>query len=456
MYIFLCPAALLFLFSSSILVNAHDSKFVINPSLSGAEINIRLGEGPEERYEKKHGLKKRQNCGAGVGSCPTGQCCSSGGQCGTGTTFCSGPACQLAYGSACDGNTSPPGASTVGIARTKVGNVAYGGAGLYHCTTPGTIALTFDDGPYTYTQSVLDTLAKYNVQATFFINGNSLGKGRIDDPSTPWPQVLRNMYKAGHQLASHTWTHQDLTSLPTNLMQNQVIYNEMAFRNLFGFFPTYIRPPYGYCSGSSGCSDYLNSLGYHIIYWDIDTKDYLNDDPVLILNSEHYFAGNVSSTASGNSYIPLAHDIHQNTALTLVGYMLDTLTARGYKPVTVGECLGDPRANWYRDAGGIPSSATTTIPQTTSTSATSGKIAVTTTQATSTNTSKNASSATASNHPALSAVDATSLARGTANVTVVSTTTSTSKSGARGLWESSWFSWTLVAWLLAMRLNPLI
>ncbi|CZR54745.1 related to chitin binding protein [Phialocephala subalpina] len=348
MYIFACLQALLFFFSSSILVHAHDSGFDISPSLSGAEINIRFGEEAQDGHERNHGLEKRQACGSGVGSCPTGQCCSSGGQCGTGPTFCNGPACQLAYGPACDGNISPPGSNTLNVARTKVGNVAYGGAGLYHCSTAGTIALTFDDGPYTYTQSVLDTLAKYNVQATFFINGNSLGKGRIDDPLTPWPQVLRNMYNAGHQLASHTWTHQDLTILPMNLMQNQVIYNEMAFRNIFGFFPTYIRPPFGYCSGSSGCADYLNNLGYHIVYWDVDTKDYLNDDPDLILNSENYFAGNVSSSANGHSYIPLAHDIHQNTALTLVAYMLDMLKARGYKPVTVGEYMGDPRANCYK------------------------------------------------------------------------------------------------------------
>ncbi|KUJ12994.1 glycoside hydrolase/deacetylase [Mollisia scopiformis] len=272
-------------------------------------------------------------CGSGIGSCPTEQCCSSGGQCGTGSTYCAGPDCQLAYGPACDGNV-PYGQSATLC-----------GAGLYHCTTPGVIALTFDDGPYNFTKMVLATLAKYNVSATFFINGNSLGKGRIDDPTTPWPQILKNMYAAGHQLASHTWTHQDLTSLPTDLMQNQVIYNEMAFRNIFGFFPTYLRPPYGYCSGSSNCSPYLTSMGYHIIYWDVDTKDYLNDDPTLIINSENYFAGNTSSPASGHSYIPLAHDIHLNTALTLVAYMLDTLNARGYKAVTVGECLGDPRAN---------------------------------------------------------------------------------------------------------------
>jgi peptidoglycan/xylan/chitin deacetylase (PgdA/CDA1 family) len=228
---------------------------------------------------------------------------------------------------------------------------------LYHCSTPNTLALTFDDGPWQYTQSILNTLAKYNVHATFFITGNNGGKGRIDDPTTPWPAILKQMYAAGHQLASHTWTHEDLTAIPANLVQNQVIYNEMAFRNIFGFVPTYLRPPYGFCAGASTCLSTLNNLGYHVIIYDVDTKDYMNDDPTLIQNSKNWFAGNVSNPSGGNSYIELSHDTHAQTAQTLVGFMLDTLIARGYKAVTVGECMGDPSANWYRDAGGVPGSA---------------------------------------------------------------------------------------------------
>jgi hypothetical protein len=30
--------------------------------------------------------------------------------------------------------------------------------------------------------------------------------------------------------------------------------------------------------------------------------------------------------------------------------MLDLMIAKGYKMVTLGECLGDPAANWYRAA----------------------------------------------------------------------------------------------------------
>jgi peptidoglycan/xylan/chitin deacetylase (PgdA/CDA1 family) len=39
------------------------------------------------------------------------------------------------------------------------------------CTVPGVVALTFDDGPFVYTQSVLDQLNAAGIHATFFQNG---------------------------------------------------------------------------------------------------------------------------------------------------------------------------------------------------------------------------------------------------------------------------------------------
>jgi peptidoglycan/xylan/chitin deacetylase (PgdA/CDA1 family) len=43
------------------------------------------------------------------------------------------------------------------------------------CTTPGTVALTFDDGPFIYTESVLNQLAAAGAKATFFVNGQNWG-----------------------------------------------------------------------------------------------------------------------------------------------------------------------------------------------------------------------------------------------------------------------------------------
>jgi peptidoglycan/xylan/chitin deacetylase (PgdA/CDA1 family) len=72
------------------------------------------------------------------------------------------------------------------------------GTVLNHCSVPGSIALTFDDGPYIYTPQVLDALAYHGARATFFLNGRN--RGHI----TQFPELVRRAHEEGHQLGSHT------------------------------------------------------------------------------------------------------------------------------------------------------------------------------------------------------------------------------------------------------------
>lgn len=43
------------------------------------------------------------------------------------------------------------------------------------CTVPNTVAITFDDGPYTWTSGLIDSLNSANVSATFFVVGTMYG-----------------------------------------------------------------------------------------------------------------------------------------------------------------------------------------------------------------------------------------------------------------------------------------
>ncbi|UKZ75005.1 hypothetical protein TrVFT333_002677 [Trichoderma virens FT-333] len=304
-----------------------------------------------ERQKQDTQLEKRMSCGSGVGSCPSGQCCSESGFCGTTEDYCQAPQCQIAYSNgSCDANQMPAGQSTKSIPRNTNGKAPYN-VYITNCTHPGNVALTFDDGPYNYTTQLLNILDSFNVKATFFIVGNNLGKGPIDVESNGWAKILRRMYRSGHQLGSHTWGHADLSAASSEIREQQIIYNEMAFRNIFGFFPTYLRPPYGTCSRDSGCLDYVTSLGYHVVNWNIDTKDYLNDSPQLIGNSKAIFYNALASAnPKHDGFISLSHDTHEQTVISLTAYMIKTLRSKGFRPVTVGECLGDPRSNWYTNA----------------------------------------------------------------------------------------------------------
>ncbi|KAG4435749.1 hypothetical protein IFR05_008763 [Cadophora sp. M221] len=276
--------------------------------------------------------------------------CSGSSNSSTGSAaYCNAPDCQFNYGPACDANKIPSGTNTSSIPRDQIGSVLYGSDGIYDCANAGNMALTFDDGPFIYTSHIMDLLDKYNAKATFFITGINNGKGAIDNTSTEYPALIKRMYDGGHQLASHTWSHADLCNITSAQRKDEMYKNEMALRNIVGMIPTYMRPPYSSCNAECGCEADMAALGYHITYFDLDTADYLNDSPTLIQNSKTTFdnvlAGKSPST---DDFLVIGHDIHNQTANVLVEYMLQGLQSKGYKAVTVGECLGDPKSNWYR------------------------------------------------------------------------------------------------------------
>ncbi|CAA9963626.1 chitin binding protein [Pyrenophora teres f. maculata] len=348
------------------LVAAHGHGDYHSPRIMGQETNDigKLRNRPimDARAARivphKNLLQARQGgaagrCGPdhGNASCDEGYCCSPAGWCGKGPDFCMAPDCLFNFGPGCDANQIPSGGSTGKVSRPQLGNQIYGGEGIYACTVPNKIAITYDDGPFIYTNEVLDQFAKYGAKATFFVTGININKGAIDDESKEWPSIIRRMDAEGHQVASHTWSHQDLSAITQEQRYDQMIRNEMAISNILEKFPTYMRPPYSSCTPQSGCQQDLADLGYVVSYFNLDTDDYNNVTPEKIQNAKDRVSGVIDpSNPEQDSFQTIAHDIHQQTAQNLTAYMLEKMTEKGYKLVTLGECLGEPKENWYRPA----------------------------------------------------------------------------------------------------------
>ncbi|PSS05202.1 hypothetical protein BD289DRAFT_449067 [Coniella lustricola] len=227
------------------------------------------------------------------------------------------------------------------LPRPSIGSVPFGQV-ITRCTVPGTIALTFDDGPWRYTSDLLDLLEREDARATFFVCG-----GNMNNEQLAWyghPRLLRRMLAGGHQIGTHTYSHADLGTLDAHDTFTEMFLNEQAFVGVLGLLPTYFRPPY--LSWSNVTLDVLTELGYHITSIDLDTMDWAGD----YREAKRLFEQGLDENdphLSGK--LVLAHDIRLRTVYELVKFMIDKAKTRGYQLVTVGECLGDNRQNWYRN-----------------------------------------------------------------------------------------------------------
>ncbi|KAH6638590.1 polysaccharide deacetylase [Truncatella angustata] len=207
------------------------------------------------------------------------------------------------------------------------------GTVITKCSKPGVLALAFDDGPYTYTSSLIDKLDAAGAKGTFFFTGTLYGC--IYNQRA----AVKKAYDNGHQVSSHTWTHANLANLGTSQIQTEITKVEQAFVNIFGKKPAYMRPPN--LATSSSMLSVMKQLGYVVITDDVDAGDWNNQTPQ---QSEQKFT---QAGASGNGHIPLMHETYDTTVNTLVPWLINWAKTNNLKIVTVAECLDDA-ANMYQ------------------------------------------------------------------------------------------------------------
>ena len=84
------------------------------------------------------------------------------------------------------------------------------------------VALTFDDGPHlTQTNEILQVLDEYGVKATFFVLGTNAEK---------YPDVLRRVIAAGHEIGNHTYSHSLLSKMGTARFFDNAEKNRLYLR----------------------------------------------------------------------------------------------------------------------------------------------------------------------------------------------------------------------------------
>jgi len=195
------------------------------------------------------------------------------------------------------------------------------------CKTPGEVAITFDDGPYIYESQIIQTLARYKAKATFFINGNNW------DCIYSQATSVAAAYAAGHDIGSHTWSHPDLTTLNATAANTEITKLTTAIKKITGAVPALFRPPYG--SYNDQVLQIIKQNGMSAILWDFDSGDSTGS---TVAQSESTYQTKAQSFPA--SFLALNHETEQSTATTLLPNALQLLKNKGYKLVTVSQCLG--------------------------------------------------------------------------------------------------------------------
>jgi len=273
-------------------------------------------------------------CGPAVGlKCPAGSCCSSEGFCGIGVKFCASANCQRGYGM-CARVPSTPAASLRGRLTGEV-VPPVPGAEVFTCGTPGTFAITYDDGPYIYSNELIDVLDAAGVKATLFICGDNF----VDIYEPEYQAILKKAYASGHQIASHTWSHQDLVTLTDARIVAQMTLLDDALRTIIGVAPTYMRPPYG--SSNARVLGVLKTLNYRSIQWDVDTNDW--DHPNDVEKSlQAYRDALKNASPETDQFIALEHEVYQKTVIPFTPEAIALVRSYNYTLTTVAECWNDP------------------------------------------------------------------------------------------------------------------
>lgn len=197
------------------------------------------------------------------------------------------------------------------------------------------VYLTFDDGPYEYTDRVLDILAQYNIKATFFTIGRFMYR---------YPETLKRMAAEGHVIGCHTDSH-DFNIIykgPAAFLSDVQKWRE-KLREAVGYDAgAYVlRFPGGSTNSSIGGRkgrgeyvDAVNAAGYYAFDWVIGFNDkWLAGNTENLPKPDYFWQSYLETYAYYGKTDPLIVIIHdtEEESVNLLARLIDDLLAKGFE-----------------------------------------------------------------------------------------------------------------------------
>jgi peptidoglycan/xylan/chitin deacetylase (PgdA/CDA1 family) len=195
------------------------------------------------------------------------------------------------------------------------------------------VALTFDDGPGTYTKLAIAKLRKHDVKATFFVVGRNIPL---------LPRAIREERGLG-AVGDHTFTHPLLTALPASLAESEIVRTQGALERASGGPVFLFRPPYG--AHDATVDAIARDHNLLEILWTVDSADSLGANYAQIER-------NVIDGMRPGAII-LMHENHGQTIRAMLS-IFAALQRKHLRAVSVGKLLtDDPPSEAQVRAGGL-------------------------------------------------------------------------------------------------------
>ena len=187
-------------------------------------------------------------------------------------------------------------------------------------TTEKKIALSFDCawGAEDF-DSMMETLDKHNVKATFFMTG-----GFVSDN----PECVKTLVEKGHEPGNHSEHHYDMATITAGEMKTEIMDVHKKVKELTGKDMKVFRPPYG--SYNNELIDTVYGCDYYPIQWDVDSLDWKG------ISASEITKRVTSKVQSGS--IVLFPNAGEHTPEALPD-ILDYLLGEGYDIVPISEIL---------------------------------------------------------------------------------------------------------------------
>lgn len=166
---------------------------------------------------------------------------------------------------------------------------------------------------------ILSTLSENNVKATFFMVGDWVEK---------FPEAVKKINEAGHEIGSHSNTHAHVNQLSYEKNVEEIKLSSEKIKNVTGKEVTLYRPPYGEYNNTVIRA--ANENGYMPIQWSLDTLDYTG------ITGNEMWDRIKDKITSGD--IILMHNGTEHTAESL-DMLIKNIKEKGLNLVTISELV---------------------------------------------------------------------------------------------------------------------